>query len=68
MANYRDERANPQSPSGLIHRFSRGQVLAERCQDLGSGAKTWDFSGQRPPSLDFSLSIETSEIDSGVFS
>ena len=38
---------NPQSPSGLIQRFSRGQVLAERCQDLGSGAKTWDISGQR---------------------
>ncbi|XP_075255214.1 uncharacterized protein LOC142347934 [Convolutriloba macropyga] len=31
---------NPQSPSGLIQKFSRGQVLAERCQDLGSGAKT----------------------------
>ena len=38
---------NPQSPSSLIQRFSRGQVLAERCQDLGSGSKTWDFSGQR---------------------
>ena len=38
---------NPHSLSGLIQRTSRGQVLAERCQDLGSGAKTYDLSGQR---------------------
>ena len=38
---------NPPSPSGLIQRFSRGQVLAERSPDLGSGANTWDLSGHR---------------------
>ena len=37
----------PQSLSRLIKRFSRDQVLTERCQELIRGPKNWDFSGQR---------------------
>ena len=53
VVRIREPVTNPQSPSGLIQRFSRGKVLAERWQDLGSGAKTCDFSGQRKAKIWF---------------
>ena len=64
---------NPKSCVLLAKRSpSLGCTLHRVTQDLdlllAERPKTWDFPGQRPPSLDFSLSIETSEINSGVFS